>query len=388
LLSLLRNRFRPRKQQEGFAFSRPLVLLQSDDWGRVGVRDRDGYDYLRARGLRLGERPYDLYTLETADDVNALASLLAGHRDSTGRPACLVMNACTANLDFPRMRKENFACMQLSPLAKGLPGKWSRPGLLEAYRHGIESGVFFPAPHGMTHCNPVAIDNALAENGERARLVKLLWDAESPYIYWRMPWVGYEYLNPEKPQAGFLTLDRQRDLVRQNCRYFTDLFGTKPISACAPGFRSNRDTHRAWSENGICVVQNGTGSGLRQPHLDEFGLLHLYRAIDFEPSHRELDTEKYLEVAAACLSRGLPIIVSMHSINFHSTLKDFRSGSLAALDKLLSALEARYPELLYVNDEDLYRIVTAGAFQSNAAKVKVAVTGHDWTSKPSRQEAF
>jgi len=126
---------------------------------------------------------------------------------------------------------------------------------------------------------------------------------------------------------------------------------------------------------------------LRQPHLDQFGLLHLYRAIDFEPSHRELDIEKYLEIATACMSRGLPIIISTHSINFHSTLKDFRSGSLAALDKLLSALEARYPELLYVNDEDLYRIVTEGAFQSNAAKVEVAVTGHAWTSKPSCQEA-
>jgi hypothetical protein len=387
LLTLLRKLFRPRKQQEGFAFSRPLVLLQSDDWGRVGVRDVEGYDSLRAQGLRLGERPYDLYTLETADDVNAVASLLARHRDSTGRAACMVMNACTANLDFSRMRVENFARVRLLPLAKGLPGRWSRPGLLAAYRDGIASGVFFPAPHGMIHCNLVAIDNALAESGEHARLLKLLWNAETPYIYWRMPWVGYEYLNPEKPQAGFLTLARQRDLVKQNCRYFSDLFGTKPISACAPGFRSNRDTHRAWSESGICVVQNGTGSGLRRPHLDEFGLLHLYRAIDFEPSNRELDIEKYLEIAAACLSRGLPIIISTHSINFHSTLKDFRSGSLAALDKLLSALEARYPELLYVNDEDLYRIVTEGAYQSHA-EVKVTVNRHEWTSQAARQEAF
>jgi hypothetical protein len=388
VLTLLRNLLRPRKQQEGFAFSRPLVLLQSDDWGRVGVRDREGYDQLRAQGLRLGERPYDLYTLETAEDVNAIASLLARHRDSTGHPACLVMNACTANLDFPQMRKEEFARVRLLPLTNGLPGKWSRPGLLDAYRDGIQKGVFFLAPHGITHCNPVAIENALGENGARARLLKLLWDAETPYIHWRMPWVGYEYLNPEKPQAGFLPLDQQRDLVKQNCRYFSDLFGMQPVSACAPGFRSNRDTHRAWSESGIRVVQNGTGSGLRPPHLDEFGLLHLYRSIDFEPSQRELEIEKYLEIAGACLSRGLPIILSMHSINFHSTLKDFRSSSLAALDKLLGALEAKYPELLYVNDEDLYRIVTEGAFQSDAAKVKIKVHRQEWTSQPARQEAL
>jgi hypothetical protein len=202
-----------------------------------------------------------------------------------------------------------------------------------------------------------------------------------------MPWVGYEYLNPEKSKAGFLSLNQQRDLVKRNCQYFTDLFKSKPISACAPGFRSNRDTHRAWSENGIRVVQNGSGGGLRPPHFDEFGLLHLYRSIDFEPSQRELDIDKYLEIAAACLSRGLPIIVSIHSINFHSTLKDFRSATLAGLDGLLGALEARYPELLYVNDADLYGIVT-GAIQTDAAKVKITVKRREWTSQPAHQEAY
>jgi hypothetical protein len=62
-------------------FSRPLVILQSDDWGRVGIRDREGLDWLRSRGLRLGERAYDLYTLETAEDVAAVAALLGRHRD-------------------------------------------------------------------------------------------------------------------------------------------------------------------------------------------------------------------------------------------------------------------------------------------------------------------
>ena len=66
------------------SFSRPLVLLQSDDWGRVGVRDREGYEQLRASGVPLGENPYDYYSLETAEDVMLLRDLLKRHRDSTG----------------------------------------------------------------------------------------------------------------------------------------------------------------------------------------------------------------------------------------------------------------------------------------------------------------
>src|SRR5258707_13517114 len=91
-----------------FSFDRPLVLLQSDDWGRVGVRDREGYEQLRASGIYLGENPYDYYSLETAEDVMALRDLLKRHRDSTGRPACLVMNFLLANLDLLRSADSGF----------------------------------------------------------------------------------------------------------------------------------------------------------------------------------------------------------------------------------------------------------------------------------------
>src|SRR5713101_6927410 len=92
----------------GLSFSRPLVVLQSDDWGRVGVRDREGHEQLRSRGLRLGEHPYDLYTLETAGDVTAPASVLGSHYHLAGPPPCLVMNFCTSNMDFGKMREQGF----------------------------------------------------------------------------------------------------------------------------------------------------------------------------------------------------------------------------------------------------------------------------------------
>ena len=379
--------FRRRREEPGLAFSRPLVVLQSDDWGRVGIRDREGYDWLRSRGVRLGERAYDLYSLETAGDVTAVASLLGRHRDSSGRPPCMVLNVCTANLDFKKMRDRGFNNIETLPLAQGLPGSWSRPGLFEAYRAGMDQGVFYPALHGTTHFCPVAVENALAEAGDRADLLRLLWQAETPYIYWRMPWIGYEYCNPERPQAGFLSAERQRELIMQARQNFSAMFGIQPLSACAPGCRSNHDTQRAWAEAGIRIAENGSGNGLRAPHMDEFGVLHLYRTIDFEPSHQELDIEKYLQVASSCFSRGLPVIISVHSINFHSTLKDFRTPSLEGLDSLLSGLESRHPELLYVHDEDLYGIVTQGAFQRGKVRIDVTANQQDWNSRFAAQGA-
>lgn len=352
------------------------------------MRDRQGFESLRSRGLRLGEHLYDLYALETAADVAALAALLTRHHDSGGRPPCMVMNFCTSNLDFKKMRARKFEQLELLALADGLPGRWSRPRLIESYRAGIRQGVFYPAMHGLTHFCPAAAENALAEGGERARLLRMLWEAETPYIYWRMPWIGYEYWNPEKPRAGFLSADRQQHLIQQACQEFSALFGTRPASACAPGYRANRGTHRAWSKEGIRVVQNGTGSGLRAPHVDEFGLLNLYRTIDFEPSQKELEIEKYLQIAGSCFARGWPVIISIHSINFHSSIKDFRTATLAALNSLLTALEDRFPKLLYVHDEDMYAIVKEGIFHRGGERVEVSASHQDWKAVMAHKGAL
>ncbi len=385
MLDFARNLFRQEPEPPGFTFSRPLVAIQSDDWGRLGLRDREGYEFLRARGIRLGENPYDLYSFETADDVTAIASLFSRHRDSSGRSPCMVMTFCTANLDFAKMKAQGYKGIELLPLSHGLPGSWSRPGLFDAYREGIQNGVFYPAMHGLTHLCPVAVENTLAKQGPRADLLRLFWEAETPYIYWRMPWVGYEYWNPEKPSAGFLPADIQRVQISQARESFNAFFGAAPASACAPGYFANRHTHRMWAEMGIRVAQNGTGSGLNAPFIDATGILHLHRTIDLEPSHQELEVDKYLQIAGNSFARGLPFIISTHSINFHSTLKDFRTSTLAALDSLLTALESKYPDLLYVHDQDIYAIVTQGAFQSRDSRVTVSARRQDLRAQVAHQ---
>jgi hypothetical protein len=355
------NRFRNLLPVQGYFFDRPLVLLQSDDWGRVGLRDRDGLDRLRSAGLILGESPYDFYTLETAEDLAALSQFLKRHRDATGRSACLGMNFVTANLDFARMADEDFRQIYLRPITEGLPDQWQRPGLFEAYRDGIDAGVFYPALHGSTHFCRRAIERQLAVGGERAVLLRMLWKAGTPYIHWRMPWIGYEYWDPELPaDERFLSAEVQAKLIGSAVDMFAKFFATPPRSACAPGYRANRDTHRAWARYGLRVAQNGAGT-FTPPHLDDFGILQLYRSIDFEPALGEgLAIDALVRKADEYFAKGLPLIVSLHSINFHSSVKNFRSRTLALLDEFLSALETKYPDLLYLHDGDLCDLVQFG----------------------------
>jgi len=360
---------------ESFHFDRPLVVLQSDDWGRAGLRDQEGSEELRAVGIEIGERPYDFYTLETAEDLEALAATLKRHRDGIGRNPCLQMNFIVGNLDFARMVADDFQRIHFLPLTDGLPPRWNRTGLLSAYREGIAQSVFYPALHGTTHFCRQAVERNLNSGGERTELLRKLWKAGTPYIHWRMPWIGYEYWDPEKSEdERFLSAETQRELVGYSIGLFAKLFSTLPRSACAPGYRADDNTSRAWSQHGIRVAQNGPGV-LVPPYFDRHGVLQVCRTVEFEPAtNPSCSVEGCVSQAEACFQRGLPAIVSVHSINFHSTVRDFRSHTLQILDELLSTLESRHPDLLYLHDEDLYEIVSKGTYRTAEGKTRVNVS--------------
>ena len=359
----------------GYHFDRPLVVFQSDDWGRCGLRDKEGLEQLRATGLALGEKPYDFYSLETAEDLGALHAVLKGHRDSVGRNPILGMNFIVANLDFAKMRAEDFRQIDLLPLSEGLPQDWSRAGLLDGYRDGIVDGVFAAALHGCTHFCRSAIERELARGGERAKLTRTLWQAGTPYIHWRMPWIGYEYWDADKPEdERFLSLDEQLALIGYSVGAFAKLLATLPRSACAPGYRANDDTHKVWAQHGIRVVQNGPGTPL-PPHFDYHEILNVSRTVGFEPAtDGEFTVETCMRQAELCFALGIPAIVSVHSINFHSTVSDFRSRTLRLLDEFLSLLETNHSDLLYVHDENLYQLISQGRYLTQQKTVQVNVT--------------
>lgn len=365
---------------DGFHFERPLVLLQSDDWGRAGQRDQEGVEQLRSAGLVLSEHPYDSYTLEKAEDLASLSAAMKLHRDSSGRHPCVEMNFILANLDLAKMSTDGFRQIHLRPLTEGLPPGWVRPGLMEAYRDGIADGVFQPAMHGNTHFCQRAIKHHLRDSGERGSLLRALWKAGTPYIHWRMPWIGYEYWDSEGWGDRFLPASQQSELIGQAVGIFSQMFSSLPYSACAPGYRANENTFSAWARHGIRVAQNGPVPVTPPPYLDRTGVLQLHRTVDFEPAvDPAFSVESSLSQAEQCFRRRIPAIVSVHSINFHSSLRDFRSRTLSLLDDFLSALEAKHPDLLYLHDGDICELVHKGSYETKQGSVCVKVTKKRFT---------
>jgi hypothetical protein len=291
-----------------------------------------------------------------------------------------------ANLNLAKMEADGFRQLYLLPLADGLPQGWNRANLLEGYRAGIDNGSFSPALHGITHFCRDAVEREMLTQGARLPLLRTLWGAGTPYIHWRMPWVGYEYWDPEQSvEARSLPALVQEDLIGQAVGLFSKLFSTLPRSACAPGYRANNDTHRAWAQHGIRVAQNGPGT-LTPPHLDRNGILHLYRNVEFEPatdpSH---SVENCLRRAETCFEQGIPAIVSTHSINFHSSVSGFRNRTIPLLDRFFSLLEARHRDLLYLHDDDLYQLVEQGFCEAAHGTTRINVTRRNFTRRQIEQ---
>jgi hypothetical protein len=189
-----------------------------------------------------------------------------------------------------------------------------------------------------------------------------------------MPWIGYEYWDRElEPDRRFLTLNQQRSAIHRAAEIYEQFFAASPLSACAPGYRANADTRKAWFDEGIRVVQNGPGESKR-PFVDEQGMLHTFRTIEVEPAIASCESETLLKQVAECFQSGMPAVVSIHSINFHSTLQDFRTSTLAFLHEFLSEIEKKWPDLLYVNDADLLGIAADGFYLAQGKKIDVGVS--------------
>jgi hypothetical protein len=359
---------------KGFFFDRPLLLIQSDDWGRVGTRDQDGLEELKEAGLVPGENPYDFYSLETSDDVAMLAAMLQAHRDSVSRSPVLAMYFVVSNVDFENAAASGYQQIPMRSLSQGLPGRWRRPGLLQAYRAAVAQGTVYPALHGTTHFCRFPVERELKSEGPRGELLRALWKSETPYIFWRMPWIGYEYWDPgRRPEERHLSADLQLAGIREAVRGFQEIFDTAPLSACAPGYRADGNTHKAWRHCGVNVAQSGS-DGIVAPRFDDQGILNIYRNIDFEPAlDKSFSVQRSLRIAAESFARGIPAVLSIHSINFHSSLKNYRSSTLSFLHEFLTEIEKKFPNLLYVHDTDLYELVTRGEYQASSGGVKLRV---------------
>jgi hypothetical protein len=331
------------------ALVRPVVLIQSDDWGRIGAPRAESIMELRETGYPVGDSPWDFYGLETKADLGALGQVLHAHEDADGRSAVMTAVFVMANADLRRMREENYAHFKVVPIVEGYPAPWNEPSLVGEYNKLVALGVLWPAMHGYTHFNPRLMLSIAREGTERGRRLRAMHERDVPYLASLTPEFNFALLDRSDVPDRFFGAEEQSQWIENGVQLFRGAFGHGPTSTCAPGYRFNDVTCNFWRQAGITVVH--TAGGRFGPYQ---GVWLTPRNVPFEPVLNANASRDAVAAAARAFRRGEPLVIGTHSINYISRHLGKSALGREQLGLLLTILRSRHPNLRFAHETELY----------------------------------
>ena len=325
------------------------VVFESDDWGLCAwSADEQALRVLAdtpAFRTPAGRR-YAGSTLESANDVRALAATLAEFRGGDGFPAVWQANMVVAAPDFERLHAPLFEA-PIVPLRDypDVPSRWRRPGAWEEVQRAVEEGVWWPELHGLHHVPETAWLRALRRGAADARRAH---EQQSAVC------LAVESSGEHDPSEPAADRTRRLELAVQK---FTALTGAAPRSFCPPDYRYDEHTRADLQRLGIQILQGrGEQHGARFPKLRRLLLrgrwpgdwstsLEMPLRIAFEPralpdGGPRLDAETTHRAAREAWKRGQPAVISTHRVNYVHLDAGSSAAGRAQLADLLARLTA------------------------------------------------
>ena len=140
------------KNIPGWKSKRKIVVFECDDYGGIRMPSQSVFNKLIERGLRVATSRFNIFdTLETAEDLDYLFTILTSVKDYNSRHAVFSPMTIVANPDFESIESSGFSSYACEPFDKTLLSYYPGTKVLELWRHGIDAGIFIPGLHGRDH---------------------------------------------------------------------------------------------------------------------------------------------------------------------------------------------------------------------------------------------
>lgn len=343
------------------------VVFESDDWGLCAwVPDEQAYRVLAdtpawrsAAGLAYGRS-----TLESADDVDRLASVLGEFRGGDGLPPVWQANTVVSAPDYPKLHPPSFEVDTL-PLIDlpATPSRWARPGMWERVGEAIEAGIWWPELHGLHHIPEHAWLTALRRGRPDARRAH-----EQQCMVCEAVEASGEY-DPSEPAEG-----RAARLGRAVER-FTAAFGRTPTSLCPPDYRWDATLEADAERLGLTIIQ-GRAERVGHPFPRVQRLIHRFRwpdlngnrfypppRIAFEPRGGRMPNPRvgpeivHRRIRSAW-GRGQPAVVSTHRVNYAHLDPSWSETGRGRLRDLMHSLAG--DGAVFLTDVEVRQLVERG----------------------------
>lgn len=351
---------------------RPIVVIESDDWGSIRMPSVKVLDDLKAKGYRYADYiGYDKYdTLASNDDLEVLLDTLSSVKDSEGNQARLTMNTVVCNPNFERIRQSAYQEYYYELFTDTLKRYPNHDRSFSLWKSGIDSGVFHPQFHGREHLN-VQMWLRLLRKG-----CKSVLDSFDKHV---ISMIVEESDDPRVHALAAYNVSSKEDysFVKQSIidglDLFEHMFGYRSESMIAPNYTWDTVVEDVASSCGVkflqggrthryshYVLSNGGRNVIRYTgQRNNSGQVYMVRNCSFEPS------EYAWKNADLCLSQvkkafddGRPAIISSHRQNFIGGLYPYnRDNNIKEFQLLLKTIIAKYPDVIFLSSDELGKML-------------------------------
>lgn len=378
-MSLKSKVFNHFKNIPGRCTNRKILVFSVDDFGNLRLDSKDARDKMSSAGLKLNSQFDKFDTLESREDLESLFDVLCSVKDKNGNYAVFTPYAVPCNLDFESVINNNYSQViteQLPLTYQKLSGRYPKiyEGAWDLWKDGIKMKIFMPQFHGREHFNFKTIQNRLNES-----------DNELIIAIKNRSLTGLTHTENESPfTVAFAYQDFNENIelshiLEDGLKKFEETFGYKATAFMPPSATISACHHQLLSTCGIKSLdtfaykshsydKNNFKKELRWTgkQVQNFDMAFIVRNAVFEPSH-DLDAlEKCKSMIEAAFRMRKPAIVSSHRINFVGLIDEkIRINSLNQLKKLLQWVVKRYPDVEFINVDNLQKVIRKSSGVSN-----------------------
>jgi hypothetical protein len=291
-------------------------------------------------------------------------------KDFTGKPAVFTAVCLVANPDFKAIKDSGFQeyYYELIPVTLNrVPGC---EGSFELWKQGISKGIFIPQFHGREHLNISVWMHALKRGHQETREVfdEGMWGYVNSFFDGRI--VNYqEAYNIHDPDE----LPLLEEILKDGLNQFERLFGYRAKLFVAPNGEFSNKLEKCLALNGIKYISQAKiqreplGHGKTRKVFHYLGMrnkwdqIYFTRNCFFEPgSLLKTDwVDSCLNEIESAFRWNKPAIISTHRVNYIGSLNRVnRENSLKQLEKLLSGIKNRWPNVEFLSSDQLGALIS------------------------------
>lgn len=360
----------------GWRTNRKILVIESDDWGSVRIRDKQAYEALKQKGLNVDSIHYDsVESIESNEDLNLLFDLLLSFKDKNGKHPIFTPMCIMGNPDFEKIKSSDYQEYFFQPLQETINEFPNSNRILDLWKKGFELKVFVPEIHGREHINIRRYMNILQTHDWKDGLRCALENhsiGPSAFKGNKYP----NYLGALHPKTKEEIFELHQNVLDAG-KLFYEYMGYNPRVFIAPNAEEPKELESSLNKIGVKYLTRskkriyplGDGQFAKEWNFigkkTSYNQIILNRNSFFEPVTFG-EHEHITDWVDSCLSEieiafrwNKPAVISSHRVNYVGSIRPKnREKGLNALRKLLSNILKKWPDVEFMSSYDLGELIS------------------------------